>query len=230
MILLKKLIKRILNKIILKFAVLSFQCKELIARETIPEFANKPNNLLFQLPRIISNPDKIYMGDNVKLGPGCMVKVSTRYPGSWMEHPDGEHINQTFDPKLIIGNNVTATSGLHLATTNRITIGDDVMFASNVFLADCSHGYDTADIPYKYQGLTNLAPITIKKGTWICQNVVILPGVTIGENVIIGANSVVRTNIPDKCIAVGSPARVIKKWNDKAKSWQEVRELARMAV
>ncbi|MEX0772381.1 MAG: acyltransferase [Balneolales bacterium] len=216
--------------IILKLAVLIFQLKDTVAQTTLPQFANKPKNLQFRLPRVIGNPERIYIGDDVKLGPGCMIKVSTKYPGSWMRHPDGNHVSQTFNPKLVIGNNVTATSNLHLATTNYIKIGDHVMFASNVFMADCSHGYDHAEIPYKYQGLTNIAPIIIKNGVWIGQNVVILPGVTIGENVIIGANSVVRTNIPDKCIAVGNPARVIKKWNGDTGTWQKVKKKRLMDV
>ena len=149
----------------------------------------------------------MYIGSNVKMGPGCIIKVSTHYPGSWMRHPDGKHISQTFNPALVIGNNVTVTSALHLAAADRITIGDDVMFASNVFITDFSHGYDRADVPYKYQGLSRIAPVTIKKGSWIGQNVVILPGVTIGENVIIGANSVVRKSLPDRCIAAGNPAK-----------------------
>lgn len=224
------LLKRAFKKLILKLAIQIFQLKDRVAHETLPKFANSPKNLKFQLPRIICNPEKMYIGDGVKLGPGCMLKVSTKYPGSWMSHPDGDHISQSFNPELVIGNCVTATSNLHLATTNRITIGDHVMFASNVFLADCAHGYDNADIPYKYQGLTNLLPITIKSGTWIGQNVVIMPGVTVGENVIVGANSVVRHNIPDKCIAVGSPARVIKRWDGEARTWQTVKEKSSIEV
>ncbi|MEX0778247.1 MAG: acyltransferase [Balneolales bacterium] len=222
--------RKILNRFILKFAILVFQLKDKVSLETLPKFANQPKRIRFQLPRIISNPEYIVIGDDVKFGPGCMLKVSTKYPGSWMRHPEGKHISQTFNPIVVIGNNVTATSNLHMTATKNITIEDDVMFASNVFLADCSHGYFTADVPFKYQGLQNIAPIKIKSGAWICQNVVILPGVTIGENSIIGANSVVRTNIPAKCIAVGNPAKVIKKWDAETKTWKRIKKKVNIKI
>ncbi|MEX0686552.1 MAG: acyltransferase [Balneolales bacterium] len=215
--------KKLLNDLILKSVLRLNNYQNKIAKRSLPEFANKPHNLIIELPRKISNPERMIIGDNSKFGPGCMIKASTRYPGSWMQHPNGDHVTQRFDPMLFIGNNVTATSNLHIAVTNRITIEDDVMFASNVFISDYSHGYDRGDIAYKYQGIVNNSPITIKKGSWICQNVVILPGVTIGKYVIIGANSVVHHSIPDKCIAVGNPARIKKIWDDKTEQWKTVK-------
>lgn len=220
----KRFVRKAQNVLFLKPAVLIYRLGDQVAQETIPEFANKPKNMQFQLPRVISNPKYMFIGNDVKFGPGCMLKVSTKYPGSWMRHPEGRHVTQTFNPRIIIGNNVTATSNLHLTATKQIIIEDHVMFASNVFLADCSHGYEHANYPYKYQGLTNISPIIIKSGAWICQNVIILPGVTIGKNTIIGANSVVRDDIPEKCIAVGTPARVIKKWDENAETWYNVNE------
>ncbi|MEX0928954.1 MAG: acyltransferase [Balneolales bacterium] len=220
----KNLFRPVFNAFIFKAAVLVSRFQKQVAMATLPRFANNPKNLSFALPREISHPERMHIGDNVKFGPGCMVKVTTRYPGSWMRHPDGEHIRQQFNPSLTIGNNVTATSNLHLAATSKITIEDNVMFASNVFLADFSHGYERGDLPYKYQGLTQIAPITIRRGSWIGQNVVILPGVTIGKNVIIGANSVVRNDIPEGCIAVGNPARIQKVWDPNTKSWKSVKK------
>jgi acetyltransferase-like isoleucine patch superfamily enzyme len=67
-----------------------------------------------------------------------------------------------------------------------------------------------------------IAPIVIKRGCWIGQNVVIMPGVTIGELSIIGANSVVTGNIPPRSIAVGAPARVIKTWDAASRAWVPV--------
>jgi acetyltransferase-like isoleucine patch superfamily enzyme len=67
-----------------------------------------------------------------------------------------------------------------------------------------------------------IAPIVIKRGCWIGQNVVVMPGVTIGELSIIGANSVVIGNIPPRSIAVGAPARVIKTWDATARAWVPV--------
>jgi acetyltransferase-like isoleucine patch superfamily enzyme len=190
-----------------------------IARATLPTFATKAKGLEIQLPRKISNPASIYLGDDVKLGPGSVLRASTEFPGGWMHHPNGEHVSQAFKSRIIIGDRVTATGALQVVAFDTITIEDDVMFATNIFICDGLHGYETAQVPYKYQGMTQIAPIAIKRGAWIGQNVVIMPGVTIGELAIVGANSVVTKDLPDRCIAVGAPAGVIKTWDDTAQAW-----------
>jgi acetyltransferase-like isoleucine patch superfamily enzyme len=101
-------------------------------------------------------------------------------------------------------------------------IEDDVMFASNVFINDASHGYENASVPFKYQPLFKINPVRIGRGSWVGQNAVILSGVTIGELSIIGANSVVTSSVPEKCIAVGNPAKVIQQWDGT--QWRHIRE------
>ena len=61
------------------------------------------------------------------------------------------------------------------------------------------------------QGIASVAPVVIREGAWLGQGVVVCPGVTIGRNAVIGANSVVRHDVPDRCVAAGVPARVIRK-------------------
>lgn len=182
-------------------------------------FGNSPIDFTIEEPYWITNPENIIIGDSVGLGHGSILKAQKLYPRGWMKHPDGDHIEQSFQSRIIIGNRVTATASLQVIAFREIVIEDDVMFASNVFICDGLHGYDRADKPYKYQGITGIASIKIKKGSWIGQNVVILPGVEVGEFCIIGANSVVNRSIPSKSIATGSPAKVIKKWNQDSQSW-----------
>lgn len=218
----KGMTKQGLRTFVTQIGVLIQRFEKDIAKATLPTFATKAKGLEIQLPRKISKPEHIYLGDDVKLGPGSVLRANTEFPGGWMHHPEGKHVNQTFKPRIIIGNRVTATGALQVVAFNTITIEDDVMFATNIFICDGLHGYETAHVPYKYQGMTQIAPITIKRGTWIGQNVVIMPGVTIGELAIIGANSVVTDDIPDRCIAVGAPARVIKTWDDTKQAWVPV--------
>lgn len=177
-----------------------------------------------QRPRSIVNAAAIHLGTAVKLGPGSELKANTRFPGGWMRHPQGEHISQTFEPLISIGNRVTATGSLQVVAFTEITIEDDVMFAANVFVSDGAHGTTTGETPYKYQGITGIAPIRIGRGSWIGQNVVIMPGVTIGEHAIIGANSVVTRDVPARSVAVGTPARVVKRWDLTAQRWQRAEE------
>jgi acetyltransferase-like isoleucine patch superfamily enzyme len=190
----------------------------------LPGFATAAPGFEMQRPRTIVNPGAIHVGTAVKLGPGSELKANTRFPGGWMRHPHGEHISQTFEPSIRIGDRVTATGALHVVAFKEIVIEDDVMFAENVFVSDGSHGTTTGETPYKYQGITGIAPIKIGRGSWIGQNAVIMPGVTIGELAVIGANSVVTRDVPARSVAVGAPARVVKHWDLTAQAWTRVEQ------
>jgi acetyltransferase-like isoleucine patch superfamily enzyme len=192
--------------------------------DTFPKFATDPRKLNLASPRIIKNPDRIFIGDDVSIGMGSILKAQRENRVRLLE--DGEYVEkiQKYDSKIVIGNRVSATSVLHIAAFKEIIIEDDVLIASNVFICDGSHGFENTDIPYRYQNIVNIQPIRIKKGCWLGQNVVIMPGVTIGEFCIIGANSVVTKSVPDKSIAVGSPARVLKRWDENNKKWISVKE------
>jgi acetyltransferase-like isoleucine patch superfamily enzyme len=214
---------RLTRKIVRYFAgkvgVMIHNVNRKVARETLPRFANNPKNLTIDLPRRIINPERIFIGDNVSLGPGSFLNALTHYPTVSMCYQTRDEPPQTFQSEIIIGDNVTATADLQIAAQDQIVIEDDVMFASNVHINDGLHGYNNANEPYRCQKITGISPILIKTGSWIGQNVVILPGVTIGKFAIIGANSVVNKSIPDRCIAVGSPAEIIKKWNEAEQKW-----------
>ena len=194
----------------------------------LPQFANTPKNLHIEMPRRIFEPQCFHFGDDVHIGPGSLLVGQTYYPTEVMCHPGRNHRVQRFDPRIVIGNRVTATGGLTLAALHAITIEDDVMLAGNVFISDASHGFEHADEPYKYQPMSRIAAVTIKRGCWIGQNVVVMPGVTIGEMAIVGANSVVTHDVPPRSIVAGSPARVRKRWDPTTLAWRAVRE--RVAV
>jgi acetyltransferase-like isoleucine patch superfamily enzyme len=215
----RKLFRKIKKHFILKLALEIHEASSSVSKKTLPKFGNNPKHLSIDLPRRIINPERVFIGDNVSLGPGSFIYALTHYPTTWMMHQTRQQQIQRFDPKIIIGNNVTSTAELQIAAQSEIIIEDDVMFASNIHVNDAFHGFETAKEPYKYQKMFKIAPIRIKRGCWIGQNVVIMPGVTIGECTIIGANSVVNKSIPERSIAVGIPARVIKKWDDNSNRW-----------
>ena len=184
-------------------------------RHRYGEFAK---NLTIAPHTRIRGEGRITFGDDVYIGPFSQIKAMTE-TGFLAKHPNGEHLQQEFDGHIGIGNRVSINSGLHLAAYRSVSIGDDVLIASNVYIVDAFHGYDRGDVPYKYQGMSGMAPIVIKKGCWIGQNVCIMPGVTIGEYCIVGANSVVTKSIPDQSIAAGVPARIIKRWDKTREEW-----------
>jgi acetyltransferase-like isoleucine patch superfamily enzyme len=129
---------------------------------------------------------------------------------------------QHFRPKIVIGHRVTSTAGLTIDAMQEVVIEDDVMFASNVIVMDGLHGFRHTNEPYKYQPMWRIAPVVIGRGSWIAQNVVIMPGVRIGEMSIIGANSIVTHDVPPRSIAFGNPARVVKRWDEGAQCWVAV--------
>lgn len=193
------------------------------AEADLPEFATQPKNLRILMPRTVTCPKRIHIGDDVWLGPGALITPALNFPSRPL-FPEGmsADFHQKFDPKIVIGNRVTSTGGLILGAHQEIAIEDDVMFASNVMISDALHGYATAHVPYKYQPMCRIAPVRIKRGCWIGQNVVILPGVIIGEYSIVGANSVVTKSIPDRSIAFGAPAGVVKTWDESSQDWVDV--------
>jgi acetyltransferase-like isoleucine patch superfamily enzyme len=215
----KRLIRKLIRKTVIRLGVELQKCNSQIAQASLPKFANDPENLVIELPRRIIQPENIFIGDNVSIGPGSFFIAVTHYPSKTMQNKDNSIPVQSFNPKISIGNRVTATACLQIAAHREVIIEDDVMFASNIHINDGMHGYKTAEIAFKYQKVCGVAPITIKKGCWIGQNVMIMPGVTIGECSIIGANSIVKESIPEKCIAAGNPARVIKKWDENLQNW-----------
>ena len=190
-----------------------------LQRDALAGFANKPENLLIESPSRIINAKFITVGDNVSLGPGCMLNAIRRYPGQFLSDvPDDVEI-QYYEPTINIGNRVSATGYLTVSAVESVTIEDDVIFASSVFIADHSHGRSRTDVAYKYQPLQDIEPVRIGRGCWIGEHVVVMPGVEIGEFSIIGANSIVTRDIPPKSIAVGSPIKVVKVWDKSLSDW-----------
>ena len=92
-----------------------------------------------------------------------------------------------------------------------VTIGDDVMMGPECDIHSGCHEFSRTDIPMWHQGFKPDRPVTIGNDVWIGSRVTILPGVKIGNGVVIGANSVVTKDIPDWAVAVGNPA-VVKKF------------------
>ena len=115
---------------------------------------------------------------------------------------------------LIIGDNVQINDACHIAAISKISIGDNVLIASRVFITDHDHGY----VSKKSMLLSPLkrvlvsSPVVIENDVWIGENVTILKGVKIGRGSIIGAGSVVTKNIPRFSLALGVPAKVAKKF------------------
>jgi acetyltransferase-like isoleucine patch superfamily enzyme len=97
-----------------------------------------------------------------------------------------------------------------VAAVELVDIGDHCMFANNCFITDGNHRFDDPDTPVTWQGFTSKGPTRIGDNVWCGANVVITSGVTVGRRCVIGANSVVTTDLPPFSIAAGAPARALR--------------------
>lgn len=122
--------------------------------------------------------------------------------------------NQFFSPSIKIGNNVSFNTDIHIGCINSITIGDNCLFASRIFISDHNHGETTRQmlkVSPMQRPLISKGPVVIKNNVWVGEGVTIMCNVTIGENSIIAANAVVTKDVPPNCIAAGIPAKIIKE-------------------
>lgn len=106
----------------------------------------------------------------------------------------------------------------HIYATKKIVIEKNVLTADRVYISDNLHGYKDISIPIKMQPIIQRGEVVIGEGSWLGENVCVL-GVKIGKNCVIGSNSVVTKDIPDYCVAVGIPAKVIKRYNIETCEW-----------
>jgi acetyltransferase-like isoleucine patch superfamily enzyme len=130
-----------------------------------------------------------------------------------------EYQGEFYKPKIIIDDFCTIQQNLHLTCANSIYIGKNTAIAANVTITDIHHSYDDISRPIEWQKLF-VSSVFIDSNCKIYNNVVILPGTRIGNHCTIGANSVVSGIIPDFSVAVGAPARIVKRYNLESKVWQ----------
>ena len=98
-----------------------------------------------------------------------------------------------------------------ISIANSLGIGEKVLLSPNVYITDCDHEYRDVDVPVIDQGIVQRGQkVSIGEGSYIGINAVIVGNVRIGRHCVVGANSVVTKDVPDYCVAVGSPAKVIK--------------------
>jgi acetyltransferase-like isoleucine patch superfamily enzyme len=116
--------------------------------------------------------------------------------------------------RLTLGANVNVSDWVHIGALDQVTIGDGCLMGSKVLITDHSHGTIT-DIALPepsrpdFRPLQSKGPVVLEANVWLCDGVVVLQGVRIGSNAIIGANSVVTCNIPNNTVWAGCPATQI---------------------
>lgn len=162
----------------------------------------------------ISYPWASIFGEaHIEIGSGTMIGMHNSLAvGFGPGHDYGDRC------VLSIGDRVVLGRGSHIVAHDRVVVEDDVYTGPYVYITDQNHTYADPEQPIGRQWPTE-DPVRIGAGSWLGTNVVVLPGADIGRNVVVAAGSIVRGEIPDHSVIVGSPARVIRSW-DPVEGWQ----------
>ena len=206
----KQMIKKIVRGIILVFSyifsprslrVFHLRFNQLYSMWHALEFKRVGESFRINYPLYLHGGKYISIGKNFNSGLRLRLEAFD------------EHLGYHFTPKITIGDNVSINSDCHIGAINEIIIEDGVLIASKVFITDHYHGEITSEAiitPPSERKLYSKGPVKIEKNVWVGEGVVILPNVTIGENSIIGANSVITKDIPKNSVVGGNPARIIR--------------------
>jgi acetyltransferase-like isoleucine patch superfamily enzyme len=169
-------------------------------------FAGIGNHSKIIGPMRLRNVQNIRIGDNVLINRHVFLLTLQE--------------DKSVVPQLSIGDGSVIGHMNHIACINQVEIGKNVLTADRVFISDHSHSFSDTTIPIMYQPTVSKGKVTIGSGTWIGENAVLL-SCSIGKNCVVGANAVVISDMPDYCVAVGAPAKIISRWNSVSRCWEK---------
>ena len=144
----------------------------------------------------------------IRLGAGSVIGPYSTLSAGVGPGQDLEH-----ECVVSIGDRCVIGRGSAIVGHGSVEIGDDVWTGPHVYITDANHGYEDVSEPIGRQFAAN-RPVRIGSGSWLGANTVVLPGATIGRHVVVGAGAVVAGDIPDYSVAVGNPARVVRRYVD----------------
>lgn len=166
------------------------------------EFRHIGNKVYFLKGVHIIGAKYITIGNNSFFGKGCILTAWESY------------LDKKFSPHIKIGSNCNFGDYNHITATNNIIIGDGTLTGRWVTITDNSHGqtdYQSLQSPPIKRDIYSKGPVKIGNNVWIGDKATILPGVTIGDGAVIGANSLVTRDIPPYCVVGGNPAVILKE-------------------
>lgn len=170
------------------------------------KFKEFGKNVSLVNPLRINGAERIVIEDNVSIAEQCWLAAKP--------HTDADIC------ELIIRQGSRIGDYNHIYATGSIIIEECVLTANFVYISDNLHGYSLIDKPIYKQPIKQLKKVVIGEGCWLGEHVCVI-GASVGKHSVIGANSVVTHDIPDYCVAVGSPARIIKRYSPETQQWEK---------
>lgn len=156
---------------------------------------------VLQPPIRLSGESQIAIGNDVFVGSGSWLQVL---------RPGGSGVIM-----LSIGDGTCIAGNCVFIAASSIRLGRQVLVARGVYISDHIHTYEDTSRAVLDQGVSRVEPVTIDDGAWLGENVVICPGVRIGRGAVVGANAVVLEDVPDHALAVGVPAKVVRRFAEQ---------------
>lgn len=153
--------------------------------------------------RAIVNPAGISIGMFVSIGSSAVLEALVPERGVTVTIHDGAYLGHA----------------LRLTAVGEVVIGEEAMVADGCYISDTSHIYEDVTVPIKRQGLRDHRRVEIGRGAWLGIGAVVCGNVRVGENAVIGARTVVTSDVPDCCVVAGNPARIIRRWNGERWEW-----------
>ncbi len=108
----------------------------------------------------------------------------------------------------------------HIYATQRVVLGAHVLTANGVYISDNLHDYRNPELPILQQPIRQNGVVEIGAGSWLGHNACVL-GARIGRHCVVGANAVVTHDVPDHCVVVGAPARIVKRYDAQTGQWRK---------
>lgn len=164
-------------------------------------------NSYFAEPYIVRSPQRVYVGDEVRIDRNSLLSLVERYG------------DDTFEPVVTIGDDVIIGTDLHLHCAGRIDIGNRVAISSRAYIGDSFRDYSDPNVTPVQMPMAEPEPIRICDDVFIGAGVSILPGVTVGERAIVSTGSVLTRDVPPRTVVFGNPARIVRSWDEDAGEW-----------
>lgn len=169
-------------------------------------FADYGRDVYIHPKAVISRPEYMAVGD------GCRINA---YASIYLHPLKKGHKG----PLLVLGKGVFVGIRSIISVHYRVELRDNVLLGPNVLIADAHHRYEDVTVPIRKAGMTEKSFVVIEEEAWIGANSRIFCGVTVGRHSVVGANSVVNTDVSPYTVVVGSPARVVRRFDNQTGKW-----------